>query len=252
MISKLSFSQFRTQIQRLLPCMGISLVFLVLSLLLQNLHGTGWQILKNLCLIGLFVFSAGTLVVSLWNGVLEFYHSFYSPRAYLTRTLPMSRNQIFTAVFSSSLCSLLVSLVWCVLMVLAAFSSNEEAQGWLEAFRQPELNGFLFWFGLAFALQMVFYLLCAWVGILFGFDRQKDRIGFSVLFAVLAYFIGEGILIACAFGVFSAAGLDMDSIMLLSDFETLLRTIALLYLAAEALYTGLICWKLKKGMDVDS
>ena len=232
----------KEQQTKLVWLFGISLVLILVSLMLSHFEHPLWLALGSLSMVASLLVCALAVFAVLLISSLQFKDTFYTGPAYLYRTLPFSRLQLFACCFGSALLCLFESMLWLVLMVMIRFYADLDG---LFASIAGLTDMSLLWLALAVYLQGTVLLLIGDLGIAFGFSRKSDKLAWSLLGMVGLYVLTN---LVMAIGILPTTFSAMDD---LAQINLLMVEIALIYFAVAAVYTVVLCVRLKNGVDID-
>lgn len=220
----------------------------------------GGMFLFSLSLIGVILGMIAlefVLLASLWSEMIS---CFYSQRAMLIRTLPLSRTQIYGTLLVNSLLQMVI-FGSVALLLLRVVLSLEPLSGFvLEMYTEMENSGLLvsFWVEVfcGAGLQLVFALFCGFAGILLGYRSRSARVWLSVGYGLLIYY-GTTILMTVCLLPGYLIGTAEDPALQVSPFsaaDTGLQIIVIMciVLAIGIVVLGLLVYfRLKKGVNVE-
>ena len=192
----------------------------------------------------MFAMLANILINTIMRSWVRFRDSLYKDEAYLTHTLPVTKNDIYNSKFIQTLIFFIVSFL---IILLSLFITYYTKDRWLELRNLIgtittglEFNTTLFVISfIAIIFLEVFNAIqCGFLGIILGYKRNNSKIGFSVLFGLISYLLSQSIVLVLIFIV----GLFNSSIMNLFTSNTLLDTnsFKLLIILAIIVYTFVI------------
>ena len=177
-------------------------------------------------------------VIRLW---VRFKSSLYGDESYLTHTLPISKKTIY---LSKTILSIVTMFTSCVVIILSLFISlySKENMEILKTFLNTTMAGFDMTVGSMIGLMLILIFLelfnalqCGYFGILQGCKRESAKVGYSFIYAFIAYMLVQGFGIACiaVVGIFNSDVLKLFTTSNIASFE-ILET---LFYAAIVFYT---------------
>ena len=210
----------------------------------------------------MYALIANTLINTLMRSWLRFRDSIYKDEAYLTHTLPVSKNNIYDSKFIQTLVFFIAGFMVIILALFIAYYTKERWQ-LLKEFINTITTGldfkpvvFISGFLAVVFLELFNAIQCGFLGIILGHKKYQNKTAFSVLFGFVVYLVSQSLVLAMSYVV----GLFNESIMNLFKFNYLVDTNAfkLLMILAIILYvviifiTSIICKKeLNKGVNVE-
>lgn len=137
------------------------------------------------------------LVNSLVNGLirswLRFINNHYKDESYLTHTLPVSKNDLLKSKIFSGLAIILSNIVVAVVSIFIAFYSKENLDKLLDSLNliSTQLNFnigfFLFLIVLLIALQLFFFIMIGYLGIMIGYGSNDNKLVKSIISGFVLY-----------------------------------------------------------------
>ena len=210
----------------------------------------------------MFSVLASILINVMMRSWLRFRDSIYRDEAYLTHTLPVTKKDIYNSKFIQTLIFFIFSFIVIILCLFIAYYTKDRwllLTGYISTITTGlDFNTTLFVIStIAVVFLEVFNAIqCGFLGIILGYRKNNNKIGFSVLFGFIAYLLSQSIVLLLVFIV----GLFNSSIMELFKSNILLDTnsFKLLFVLAITLYLviiylmSIICKKeLNKGVDIE-
>jgi hypothetical protein len=178
---------------------------------------------------------------------VRFRDSLYKDEAYLTHTLPVTKNDIYNSKFIQSLIFFVLSLIVVLICIVIAYYSKER---WLlikEYFNSfanfSGINPVLLVIGLILVLSLeIFNLIqCGFFGLILGHEKNDNQLLFSVIFAFLVY-IASQIFVA---GISSI-------VMLIDDSSKVLLILSIIAYSLVILIMNILCKReLNTGVNVE-
>ena len=145
------------------------------------------------------------LINTMMRSWIRFRDSIYRDEAYLTHTLPVTKNDIFNSKFVQSLVFFIIGFLVIILSLFIAYYTKDR---WLEIKNVIntittgiEINTTLFIisaFGVIF-LEVFNAIQCGFLGIILGYKKNNNMVGFSILFGFLAYLLSQSMVLLLVF-----------------------------------------------------
>ena len=210
----------------------------------------------------LFAMIANIIINTLMRSWVRFKESIYKDEAYLTHTLPVTKNNIYN---SKLLQALLFSVVGFIIIIISLFIAYYTKERWLL------LTNFLHQITTGLNFKTSFYVIgmllviflevfnalqCGFLGIILGHRKNNARIGFSVLYGFISYLISQSIVLLLVFivGLFDSSimGLFKNAMVInVGAYKTLMILAIILYLIIIYIMS-LICKKVfNKGVNIE-
>ncbi len=215
--------------------------------------------------------SAGCLISMIANVVINvmmrswirFRDSLYKDEAYLTHTLPVTKNNLYNSKFLQTLIFFFIGFIIVLLSLFIAYYTPETWRLIKEFIKTITIGlnmstlFFISMFIVIIFLELFNAIQCGFLGIILGYKRNNGKIGFSVLFGFIIYLIAQTLVLGLVFvyGLFDSTVMDLfksGSISIdVNAFKTLAIISSVLYLVI--IFTmSIICKKeLNKGVNIE-
>ena len=215
--------------------------------------------------------SSGCMIAMIANIVINvmmrswvrFRDSLYKDEAYLTHTLPVTKNDLYNSKFIQTLIFFFIGFVICLLSLFVAYYTPDT---WMvvKDYIKTITIGFnmstLFFITMAITLiflELFNAIQCGFLGIILGYKRNNSKIGFSVLFGFIIYLIAQTLVLGLVFiyGLFDSTVMDLFKSGTISidvnAFKVLAIVSSLLYIII-IFSMSIICKKLlNKGVNIE-
>jgi len=210
----------------------------------------------------MFSMVASILINTMMRSWIRFRDSIYKDEAYLTHTLPVTKNDIYNSKFIQTLIFFIVSFV---VIIISLFITYYTPDRWLliknginSITTGLEFNTWLFivsMFTVIF-LEVFNAIQCGFLGIILGYMQNNGKTGYSVLFGFSAYIIAQTVVLALTFivGLFNSSIGDLfkNNVMLDSGAFKLLVFLAIIIYLIIIFLMSILCKKmLNKGVNVE-
>jgi hypothetical protein len=212
------------------------------------------------CMIAMIANIVINVMMRSW---IRFRDSLYKDEAYLTHTLPVSKNDLYNSKLIQTFIFFLIGFVISLLSLFIAYYSQDTWNAIKEYIRSITIG---FNMSVAFfitsAIVLVFLELfnaiqCGFLGIILGHKRNSGKIGFSVLFGFITYLIAQTLVLALVFiyGIFDSTVMELfktTTININVDAFKLLAIIASILYLVIIFVMSIICKKLlNKGVNIE-
>lgn len=248
-MTKLFGYQFRELFKTSAAPLAAAIVTMFLGIGLDHLEGRVFEILTKIMMVGTLLLILATLLLVYLISWRQLIDTFYSRKAYLMRTIGLTRLQLFASCFLSFFAVLLLVLVCALAMLASAIVLSGE----MVQFRAVLSD--LWTMFAALCLEGIVQAVMMWLigvsGILFGYSMKSSHLGWSVLFAIGLYFLSQivSLLLISPFFI---------RIRTFDDFFPGVHVLRNMLLFFLTIYGGfslvLACidvMKIQKGIDVD-
>jgi len=215
--------------------------------------------------------SSGCMIAMIANIVINvmmrswvrFRDSLYKDEAYLTHTLPVTKNDLYNSKFIQTLIFFFIGFVISLLSLFIAYFTLDSWQV-IKEYIKTITVGFNMStaFFITMAIMLIFLELfnaiqCGFLGIILGHKRNNEKIGFSVLFGFIIYLVAQTLVLGLVF----VYGLFDESVMELFKSATIsidVDAFKILAIVASILYLviifsmSIVCKKLlNKGVNIE-
>ena len=211
----------------------------------------------------MFAMIANTLINTMMRSWIRFRDSFYKDESYLTHTLPVTKNDLYNSKF---LLTLIFFFIGFIVIVLSLFIAYYEKDNWLMITNYIKnitiglnMNTIFFvtMFILVVFLEIFNAIQCGFYGIILGYKKNNEKLGYSILFGFILYLVSQTLvlLLVYMYGLFDSSIMELFKTATVSidgnAFKVLLILASLLYLII--IYgMSLLCKKsLNKGVNVE-
>lgn len=219
-------------------------------------------IIAQICTGATIAIICNILVNNVIRNWVTFRNNVYGDESYLTHTLPVSKKNIYTSKFLSSLITLFTSFIAIVITLFIAYYSKENME-LLKDFVGPLANIFnssdvVLILALIFMvfIEILNLLQTGYTGIILGHRKNYKKNSFSLIYGFGVYMLTQ---IAVLIGLFIIALFNSDLMnMFFTNDQINFDMFKLLYLLCTAIYfiTIIILYfvnikLLNKGVNVD-
>ena len=263
MLTKLLKYDLKYMIKNMSVFYILSFFFAIVTRLLSLLHKTTMTtIIYNISLGILISMLFNILFNTMIRSWIRFRDSIYKDEAYLTHTLPVTKNDIYNSKFIQTLIFYLVGFIVIVLSLFIAFytKDNWELINKIIKAMTTNLNIstslFVLFMLIIIFLEVFNAIQCGFLGIVIGYKQSNAKIGYSVLFGFVAYLVAQTIVLALTalVGVFDSDIMDLFKSNIVLDG----RSFMTLYIGASLIYVLIIITMsivakklLSKGVNIE-
>jgi hypothetical protein len=211
----------------------------------------------------MFSMIASILINVMMRSWVRFRDSIYKDEAYLTHTLPVSKNNIYDSKFLQTLIFFIISFIIVVLCIFITYYSKD----WWTSIKNligtitTGLNFNTALFVISF-LSIIFLeifnaIQCGFLGIILGHRRNDNYVAFSVLYGFIAYLVAQSIVLGLVFiyGLFDKTVMALFETATVNISVDAFKTLAILssILYVVMIFSMSIIGKkiLNKGVNID-
>ena len=215
--------------------------------------------------------SSGCMIAMIANVVINvmmrswvrFRDSLYKDEAYLTHTLPVTKNDLYNSKFIQTLIFFFIGFIIVLLSLFVAYYTPDTWQVIKEYIKTITI-GFnmstLFFITMAIVLiflELFNAIQCGFLGIILGYKKNNSKIGFSVLFGFIIYLVAQTLVLGLVFvyGLFDTTVMELFKSGTISidvnAFKILAIVASILYLSI--IFSMSIIGKklLNKGVNIE-
>ena len=215
--------------------------------------------------------SAGCVIAMIFNILINtmmrswirFRDSLYKDEAYLTHTLPVTKNDIYNSKFIQTLIFFFLGFIVILLSIFITYYSHDTwiiIKDYIKTITVGFNMSIVFFITMAIViifLEVFNAIQCGFLGIILGHKKNNGKLGFSVLFGFIIYLIAQTLVLALVFvyGLFDATVMELfrtGTISIdVSAFKLLAIVSSVLYLLI-IFSMSIICKKvLNKGVNIE-
>ena len=212
------------------------------------------------CLIAMI---ANIIINVMMRSWVRFKDSFYKDEAYLTHTLPVTKNALYNSKFIQTLIFFFIGFAIILLSLFIAYYTPETWAAIIGYIRTITI-GFnmstLFFVSIVIIiifLELFNAIQCGFLGIILGHKRNNGKIGFSVLYGFIIYLVAQSLVLGLvfAYGLFDPTVMDLfktGTVYIdVNAFKTLAILASVLYVAI-IFAMSIICKKIfSKGVNIE-
>ncbi len=211
----------------------------------------------------LFAMIANIIINSMMRNWVRFKDSLYKDEAYLTHTLPVSKNDLYNSKLIQAFIFFFVGFVIILLTLIIAFLTKDSWEG-IKIFIKTITTGFNMStsFFITMAIVVIFLeifnaIQCGFFGIIKGHQMNSNKIAYSVLFGFIIYLIAQFtiLLLVYIYGLFDTSVMELFKTATINIDVKAFKVLAIL---SSALYLviifimSIICKKLlNKGVNIE-
>ena len=212
------------------------------------------------CMIAMIANVVINVMIRSW---VRFRDSIYKDEAYLTHTLPVTKNDLYN---SKLIQTFIFFFIGFAVVLLSLFIAYYTPDTWMiiKEYIKTITLGFnmstLFFITMAIVLiflELFNAIQCGFLGIILGYNRNNGKLGFSVLFGFITYLIAQTLVLGLVFvyGLFDSTVMELFKSATISidvnAFKILAIIASILYLVI-IFSMSILCKKLlNKGIDIE-
>ena len=248
MLTKLLKYDLKYMIRNMAPFYVLALIFAIISRILFSVEQTTViAVFANISVGCMFSMVASILINVAMRSWVRFRDSVYKDEAYLTHTLPVTKNDIYNSKLIQTLIFFLFSFIVAIVSILITYYTEER---WLfvkETFKSvsqlADINPVILLISLIVILFLEIFnaIQCGFFGLILGYGKNNAQVLHSVVFGFVAYMVTQVITatIVSSLTLFS----EESKILLLASTILYLSVIIIMSIVSKKL--------LNRGVNVE-
>jgi len=245
-------------------------IFYTLSFVF-SLIGRGFGEIENSLVFNIiskisFGFAISMMVSSLINCLMRlwarFVRNLYKDEAYLTHTLPVKKQEIFTSKVIAGIITIfttMIIIIACLFICYYSKANIEILKSILEitatTYNTTVLN-LLLLVAIVIFLEIVYALLIGYVGIILGHKSNKNKILRSIVISFVLYFIFQALTLGliAIYGLFNPDVMNLINTTNIVNIEAI-KSVMYVGIGIYVFYSMFLYWlgqkQLNKGVNVE-
>ena len=210
----------------------------------------------------MFAMVTNILINTIMRSWVRFRDSIYKDEAYLTHTLPVTKNAIYNSKFIQTLIFFVIGFIIIVLTLFIVYYTKDR---WfmLKDLINTIVAGLNFRTTLFVVSMLAVIFLeifnaiqCGFLGIILGYKRNNNKIGFSVVFGFIAYLLSQSLVLLLIYfvGLFNSSIMELfkNNVMLDANSFKLLVILAIILYILIIFLMSIVCKKeLSNGVNIE-
>ena len=210
----------------------------------------------------MFAMIVNILINTIMRSWVRFRDSIYKDEAYLTHTLPVTKNNIYNSKFIQTLIFFILGFMIIVLCLFITYYTKDRwllLKSYIDSITTGlNINTALFVVSMLSVIFLEIFnaIQCGFLGIILGYKKNNTKIAFSVTFGFIAYILSQSLVLLSVFivGLFNSNIMDLfksNVIFTDSSFKLLVVIAIILYLLIIG-FMSIICKKeFNKGVNIE-
>ena len=203
------------------------------------------------------------LINTMMRSWVRFKDSIYKDEAYLTHTLPVTKNEVYDSKFIQTLIFFIIGFVVIIISLFITFYSKENWEIITNYIRTITIGlNMSTLFFVMMAIIIIFLeefnaIQCGFLGMIIGHKKSNGKIGYSVLFGFIIYLVAQTLVLGLVFiyGLFDSSVMDLFKSATINinvdSFKSLAIVSSILYLVIIFIMS-IVCKKiLSKGVNIE-
>ncbi len=248
MLTKLLKYDLKYMIKNMAPFYVLALIFAVISRIILSVEqSTIITIFANISVGCMFSMAASILINVVMRSWVRFRDSVYKDEAYLTHTLPVTKNDIYNSKLIQTLIFFLISFIVVIVSILITFYTEER---WLlvkETFKSisqfTNINPVILLISLIVIIFLEIFnaIQCGFFGLILGYGKNNAQILHSVVFGFVAYMVTQ-----------TMVGIPGSIVTIFTEEAKVLLLVAIALYALIIIITSIVCKKLlNRGVNIE-
>ena len=263
MLGKLLKYDLKYMIRNMSVFYILAIFFSITTRILFSLNQTAIvKIISQISVGCMFAMIANILINTMMRSWIRFRDSIYKDEAYLTHTLPVTKNNIYDSKFIQTLVFFIFGFMIIVLCLLITYYTKERwllLKGYIDSITIGlNINTFIFIFsflGVIF-LEVFNAIQCGFLGIILGYKSNNNKTLLSITFGFIAYLLSQStvLLLTYIVGLFNSDIMDLfkSNIMFTASSFKLLVGLAIILYLFIILLMNITCKKVfNKGVNIE-
>ena len=230
----------------------LSIIFAVLTRIFFSLDGgVIIEVIGQICVGVMFSMIASIMINTIMRSFVRFRDSIYKDEAYLTHTLPVTKAEIYESRFIETLIFSVIGFVIILISLLIAYYTKDR---WMML--RDMINGLASGLNINTTMFVILVVVIRFLGMIFGYNRNNSKLGFSVLYGFIIYIISQCAILLQLFitGLFNSKVMDLfrSNIVIESSTLKLLLVLAIIFYTFVILFMNVISViTFNKGVNVE-
>lgn len=242
----------------------LSLIFAVTTRILFNINQSVIiSIISQISVGALFSILASTLINTIMRSWIRFRDSLYKDESYLTNTLPVTKKELYNSKIIQTFIFFFISFI---IILISLFITYYSKDNWLIITEYIKsittglninIQVFIISILLLIFLEVFNAIQCGFYGIILGYKRNSNKLGYSILIGFIIYLIAQIMVLVLIFiyGLFDSTIMDLfkttTMVIEASSFKLLLALTSTLYFIIIFIMSILCKFELNKGLNIE-
>ena len=264
MLSKLLKYDLKYMIKNMTVFYLLAIFFAVTTRILFNIEQSVIiNIIGQISVGCMFAMVANILINTMMRSWIRFRDSLYKDEAYLTHTLPVTKNEIYNSKFIQTLIFFFLGFIVVLISLFIAYYSKDN---WLLLTNyintittglDMNTSFFIIMFITLIFLEVFNAIQCGFYGMILGHKKNNGKLGYSVLFGFIIYLLAQTLVLALVFvyGLFDSSVMELFKTATVNidvqEFKVLAIIASLLYLVIIFIMSILCKKELNKGVNIE-
>ena len=264
MLNKLLKYDLKYMIKNMTIFYVLSIFFAITTRILFNIEQSVIiNIIGQISVGCMFSMIASTLINTMMRSWVRFRDSLYKDEAYLTHTLPVTKNELYNSKFIQTLIFFFIGFTVVLISLFIAYYSKDN---WLvitdyiktiTTGLNMSTSFFVIMFITLIFLEVFNAIQCGFYGMILGQKKNNGKLGYSILFGFIIYLLAQTLVLTLVFvyGLFDSSVMELFKTATVSidvqAFKVLAIVASLLYLVIIFIMSILCKKELNKGVNIE-
>ena len=264
MLNKLLKYDLKYMIKNMTIFYILSIFFAITTRILFNMNQSIIiNIIGQISVGCMFAMLANILINTLMRSWIRFRDSLYKDEAYLTHTLPVTKNELYNSKFIQTFIFFFIGFAVILTSLFIAYYSKDN---WIAITNyiktittglNMSTSFFVIMMIILIFLEVFNAIQCGFYGMILGHKKNNGKLGYSVLFGFIIYLLAQTIVLALVFvyGLFDSSIMELFKTTTVSidvqAFKVLAIIASLLYLVIIFIMSIMCKKELNKGIDIE-
>lgn len=220
------------------------------------------EIIRQVCIGFMFSMLASSLINTLMRNWVRFKQTLYGDESYLTHTLPVTKKEIYLSKSLLGFINMFITFVVIIISLLISFYTKENYTNIINMLDtllvsiNINSNVFIVLIIIMLFLEIFAGLVSGYLGIILGFRKSNNKVGYSVLFGFIVYIISQLLVVLSIFivGLFNSNVMSIFKSNNISNL-TIIKPLIFILMFVYVLITFGISYssrkELEKGVNVE-
>ena len=264
MLNKLLKYDLRYMIKNMTIFYALAIFFAITTRILFNIEQSIIiSIIGQISVGCMFSMLANILINTMMRSWIRFRDSLYKDEAYLTHTLPVTKNEIYNSKFIQAFIFFFIGFIIILLSLFIAYYSKNNWTAITNYIKTItiglNMNTLFFVLMIIIIIFLEFFnaIQCGFYGMILGHKKNNGKLGYSVLFGFIIYLLAQTLVLALVFvyGLFDSSVMELFKTATVSIdvkvFKVLAIVVSLLYLVIIFIMSILCKKELNKGVNIE-
>ena len=211
----------------------------------------------------MFAMIANILINTMMRSWVRFRDSLYKDEAYLTHTLPVTKNELYNSKFIQTLIFFFAGFIVVLISLFIAYYSKDNwsiITGYIKTITtglNMSTSFFVIMFVTLIFLEVFNAIQCGFYGMIIGHKKNNGKLGYSILFGFIIYLLAQTLVLTLVFvyGLLDSSVMELFKtstvIIDVQAFKVLAIVASLLYLVIIFIMSILCKKELNKGVNIE-